>query len=180
MSEQDTAAAPRRRLWVTWWLPAQHGAWFDLGTLAARLRDAGWAEAADTADRIARREITDGDAADDSEFAGTDELSHLARAIRRNEGEFDPELSGAGTPLGFGDIETVHVYVAEPEPPLMAPHAVANPEAAIDALTCGECGAEVWISQAGTAHHWGRGPDDIDHDADAGHVAVPSGTLASP
>lgn len=49
----------------------------------------------------------------------------------------------------------------------------ANPDGAIGSLACGQCGAEAWISQSGTAHHRGGGPDDIDHDADADHVAVP-------
>jgi hypothetical protein len=68
---------------------------------------------------------------------------------------------------------TEHDLMADAGP---GPHLVANPEAAIDSLSCHECGAEVWISQSGTAHHWGAGPADIDHDADADHVPVPSGS----
>jgi len=42
-----------------------------------------------------------------------------------------------------------------------------------DNLTCRECGADMWISDDGTAHHWGNGVDDIDHDTDADHVPIP-------
>jgi hypothetical protein len=40
-------------------------------------------------------------------------------------------------------------------------------------LSCAECEADMQISAEGTAYHWGNGPDNIDHDADADHVAIP-------
>lgn len=39
-------------------------------------------------------------------------------------------------------------------------------------MTCTECGGEMWISDAGTRHHWGDSIDDIDYDLDAEHTAV--------
>jgi hypothetical protein len=43
-------------------------------------------------------------------------------------------------------------------------------------LLCTECGEEAWTDIYGIAHHWGDGIDDIDHDADADHVALPEWT----
>lgn len=42
----------------------------------------------------------------------------------------------------------------------------------LDELVCDACGADMFINAAGVSHHWGDGPDDVDHDADADHVAV--------
>lgn len=39
-------------------------------------------------------------------------------------------------------------------------------------MECEICGEEMWIDTSGVSHHWGPGPDDIDHLADADHVAV--------
>lgn len=50
----------------------------------------------------------------------------------------------------------------------------------IDEQVCRECGAPVFVSIEGTAHHWAAedGPFSdsssyVDHDADADHVAIP-------
>jgi hypothetical protein len=47
-------------------------------------------------------------------------------------------------------------------------------------LTCSECGAAMWISSTGTAHHWGGGPENTDHDADARHVPISGEGLDTP
>ena len=38
---------------------------------------------------------------------------------------------------------------------------------------CRECGAEAFVSDAGTTHHWGLSPDGIDHARDRDHTALP-------
>ena len=38
-------------------------------------------------------------------------------------------------------------------------------------MKCDECGQEFFIEENGVSHHVGDGPDGIDHDADADHVA---------
>ena len=42
-----------------------------------------------------------------------------------------------------------------------------------DDFLCRECGAEVFVSEAGTTHHVGRGLDGIDHARDREHTALP-------
>ena len=39
-------------------------------------------------------------------------------------------------------------------------------------LFCVECGQEMWIDGNGVSYHDGDGPDGVDYDADADHVAV--------
>jgi hypothetical protein len=41
-----------------------------------------------------------------------------------------------------------------------------------DILFCVECGQEMWLDNNEVSYHSGDGPDGIDHDADADHVAV--------
>ena len=95
---------------VTWWVPAQFRARLDAQDVAEKLRAANWPEAADVAGKIARREITSGDATEDAE---DDALGSLAYAIRKNEELF--EVAGTnGEPGGSDNAETYHVYV-EPE-----------------------------------------------------------------
>ena len=50
---------------------------------------------------------------------------------------------------------------------------VAAASAAEEDFTCRECGAEVFISDAGTSHHVGSGMDGIDHARDRNHTALP-------
>jgi len=50
---------------------------------------------------------------------------------------------------------------------------VAAVSVADDGFLCRECGAEVFISDAGTSHHVGRGMDGIDHARDRDHTALP-------
>jgi hypothetical protein len=38
-------------------------------------------------------------------------------------------------------------------------------------MKCNQCGQEFFITLDGVSHHVGDGPDGIDHDADADHVA---------
>lgn len=43
-----------------------------------------------------------------------------------------------------------------------------------DGQVCRECGAPCFVTDAGVAHHYSEfAPDEIDHDADADHVAIP-------
>lgn len=40
--------------------------------------------------------------------------------------------------------------------------------------TCTECGSEYFVTDSGVTHHYStEGMDNIDHDADADHVALP-------
>ena len=39
-------------------------------------------------------------------------------------------------------------------------------------LVCRECGEDMWIDEDEVSHHWGNGPDNIDHDLDEDHVAI--------
>ena len=50
---------------------------------------------------------------------------------------------------------------------------VAAVSAAEEDFTCRECGAEVFVSDAGTTHHVGTGMDGIDHARDRNHTALP-------
>ncbi len=54
---------------------------------------------------------------------------------------------------------------------------LAAASAADDDFLCRECGAEVFISDAGTSHHVGRGLDGIDHAHDRDHTALPEREL---
>jgi hypothetical protein len=95
---------------VTWWVPAQFRTRLDAQDVAGKLRAVNWPEAAETAAKIARREITSGDATEDLE---DDALGSLADAIRKNEELF--EVGGTDGELADSDdAETYHVYV-EPE-----------------------------------------------------------------
>jgi len=115
-------------LLLTYWLPAQYGIPLDPAAVAAKLRKAGWPDEAATAVRIARREITGGDAADDGAVRENDTeraaLRDLACAIRKNA-----ELFDAGGPegklVGFHDPETFHVWVGQPLDEL-ATHTIAE------------------------------------------------------
>jgi hypothetical protein len=72
------------------------------------------------------------------------------------------------TPTPAGLRMTSEIFctqAAQAETVLAAWRAEANGE-----LTCDVCGADMWLSDGGTAHHWGSGPDDVDHDADNDHV----------
>ena len=48
---------------------------------------------------------------------------------------------------------------------------IVNHFAEEDEGVCAECGHRYFVTPEGTTHHVGDGPDGIDHDADAGHVA---------
>lgn len=50
---------------------------------------------------------------------------------------------------------------------------LAEASATDDDFTCRECGAAVFISDAGTTHHFGTGMDGIDHARDRDHTALP-------
>ena len=50
---------------------------------------------------------------------------------------------------------------------------LAETSATDDDFTCRECGAEVFVSDAGTTHHVGRGLDGIDYALDLDHTALP-------
>lgn len=40
-------------------------------------------------------------------------------------------------------------------------------------MTCRECGESMFLADGNVSHHWsGETPDNIDHDADADHVAI--------
>lgn len=96
---------------VTWWVPASFRARLDAQDVADKLRAANWPEAAETAARIARREITSGDA---TETYGDHALGWLAYAIRKNEELF--EVGGTdGEPGDYDNAETYHVYVVPAE-----------------------------------------------------------------
>ena len=91
---------------VTWWVRAQFRARLDAGEVAGKLRAANWPEAADVAARIARREITSGDATEDIEDGA---LGTLAYAIRENEELF--EVGGTdGEPGDWESADSYHVY----------------------------------------------------------------------
>ena len=92
---------------VTWWVPTQFRTWLDAEEVSAKLRAANWPEAADTAARIARREITSGDAPEDFE---DDALGDLAYAIHENARLF-PVGGTDGEPGDCETAETYHVYV---------------------------------------------------------------------
>lgn len=53
------------------------------------------------------------------------------------------------------------------------PFAELGPLVEDDRLYCVECGEEVWLDDHEVAYHTGDGPDGIDYDADADHVAIP-------
>jgi len=50
---------------------------------------------------------------------------------------------------------------------------LADVSAADEDFTCRECGADVFMSDAGTSHHAGHGLDGIDHARDRDHTALP-------
>ena len=50
---------------------------------------------------------------------------------------------------------------------------LAEVSAGPDEMCCRECGEAMFIADAGTSHHLGSGMDDIDHDRDRDHVAIP-------
>lgn len=48
------------------------------------------------------------------------------------------------------------------------------PECKEDEVVCRECGEPCFLAVEGTSHHYSADtPDNIDHDADAKHVAIP-------
>ncbi len=53
-------------------------------------------------------------------------------------------------------------------------HENENP-AEVTAMSCTECGNEMWIDVNGVSHHWGDSLDDIDFELDADHVALARG-----
>ena len=92
---------------VAWWVSAQFRALLDAGEVAGKLRAANWPEAADVAARIARREITSGDA---TEVLEDGALGTLACAIGENEELF--EVGGTdGEPGDWESADSYHVYV---------------------------------------------------------------------
>ena len=50
---------------------------------------------------------------------------------------------------------------------------LAETSATEEDFACRECGAEVFVSDAGTTHHVGTGMDGIDHARDRDHTALP-------
>lgn len=42
----------------------------------------------------------------------------------------------------------------------------------VTSMCCSQCGADVFVTNEGTTHHWGESIDSVDHDADADHTAV--------
>ncbi len=100
-----TTITPRLRL--TYWVPTQYSVELSPVEVAAKLRAWGWPEAAETAEKIARGEITEGD---DTDEQGSP-LGDLANAIRRTD---DGSLTwNTGEPIETDTPETYHVYVGE-------------------------------------------------------------------
>jgi hypothetical protein len=118
---------------LTYWVPTQYGMGLDAAQVAVRLREAGWTAEAGTAERIARGEITGGDATDDGAVSVNDEegaaLRDLAYAIRKNAELFDAGGPG-GEPITVDEAETFHVWVGQPDAELathkIAEHAARN------------------------------------------------------
>lgn len=86
-------------------------------------------------------------------FEGTDERDHL-------DGNLDAEL------LTFGDEVRERAWELQNQS-----DGVEGTGAAYDGPVCRECELPCFVTDAGVAHH-GQ-PDEIDHDADARHVAIP-------
>ena len=75
------------------------------------------------------------------------------------------------TPAKAYDSAGKHINHIDPDNNGVNPHdLVGEPRK----LLCRECGEDMWISDAGTAHHWGCFTiDDICHELDADHTPVP-------
>jgi hypothetical protein len=80
----------------------------------------------------------------------------------------------AGRPLTAGESAAVLDCIDNSEAGAIIADAVRLVTGALaadgDDMLCSECGEPAFISDEGTAHHWGETPDNIDHDADADHV----------
>jgi hypothetical protein len=92
---------------LTYWVPTRYMVRLPAADVEATLREAGFAGAAETAGKIARREITTGDAGEDEE---DDPLGGLAGAIGKNARLFGAD-GPAGEPYGCDGAETFHVWL---------------------------------------------------------------------
>lgn len=114
---------------VTYWVPAQYTVRLDAAAVAATLARLGWRAAAAVALRIARGQITEGDATSDIPVPATPvqaELARLARALQKNNEALD--INGpAGEAGDWEEPDDYHVWVlpATPMPP--APARPADP-----------------------------------------------------